>query len=388
MSTAPSPRVALVHDWLTGMRGGEAVLEAIAELFPDAPIYTLLAYPEKLSPALRGRDLRSSWMQRLPGVEKKYRHYLPLMPAAIESLDLRGYDLIISSSHCVAKGIRKKSGAFHLSYVHAPMRYMWDRFEDYFGPGRAGWITRSAALSLRPVLQSWDRRSSLGVDAFISNSAFIGSQVERIYGRTSAVVHPFADLSRFAKRERRPEGFYLMVGAFAPYKRVDLAIEACQRLGLPLKIVGSGQDEKRLRSLAGPAVEFLGSCSDDEVAQLYSRAKAFLFPGIEDFGITPVEAMSSGVPVIAFGQGGALETVTPETGRFFFEPTVDALVQCLEQFEAEERTRGSSGHEALWRACRERAGHFTRRRFQEEFVSVLRNQVRDKSVLASLKSGW
>ena len=214
--TSPSssaPRVALVHDWLTGMRGGEAVLEAIAELFPEAPIFTLLAYPDKLSPALRSRELKTSWMQRLPNAEHRYRHYLPLMPAAIESLDLSEYDLIISSSHCVAKGIRKKPGAFHLSYIHAPMRYMWDRFEDYFGPGRAGWLTRAGALSLRPLLQSWDLRSSRGVDAFVSNSAFIGAQVERIYGVRSSVVHPFANLSRFSAGPRRPEEFYLMGGA-------------------------------------------------------------------------------------------------------------------------------------------------------------------------------
>jgi glycosyltransferase involved in cell wall biosynthesis len=374
-----APKVALVHDWLTGMRGGEAVLEAIAELFPQAPIFTLLAYPEKLSPALRSRELKTSWMQRLPDAERRYRHYLPLMPAAIESLDLSEYDLVISSSHCVAKGVRKKPGAFHLSYIHAPMRYIWDRFEDYFGPGRSGWITRAAALSLRPLLQSWDLRSSRGVDAFVSNSAFIGAQVERIYGTPAAVVHPFANLSRFSALARRPEDFYLMVGAFAPYKRVDIAIEACNRLGLSLKIVGSGQDERRLRELAGPTVEFLGSCTDDEVSTLYSRAKAFLFPGVEDFGITPIEAMASGVPVIALGQGGALETVTAKTGRFFAEPTVEALAECLQNFEAEEKRCSPADREALWQACRDRAAHFTRERFQKDFVTILR---------ARLPEGW
>jgi glycosyltransferase involved in cell wall biosynthesis len=373
LSSLSSARVALVHDWLTGMRGGEAVLEAIAELFPSAPIFTLLSYPEKLSPSLRAREIHSSWLQRLPGAEKRYRHYLPLMPQAIESLDLRDYDLILSSSHCVAKGVRKGAGAFHLSYVHAPMRYIWDRFEDYFGPGRAGVVTRLGARILRPGLQSWDRHSSRGVDAYISNSHFIAEQVRRIYGRESAVVHPFADLSRFLDRPRRAEDFYLMLGAFAPYKRVDLAIEVFNELQLPLKIIGSGQDEGRLRSLAGPRVEFLGACTDEQVAEWLSKCRALIFPGVEDFGITPIEAMAAGAPVIALGQGGVgvLETVTAETGLFFDRPAHESLREAILHWEARRPDFELS--------CRARAQQFTRERFQREFLAILEREWRART---------
>ncbi|MBU6376701.1 MAG: glycosyltransferase, partial [Bdellovibrionales bacterium] len=328
-----SARVAIVHDWLTGMRGGEAVLEAIAELFPEAPIFTLLAYPERLSNGLRSRKIVTSWLQNLPAAESRYRHYLPLMPFAVESLDLSGYDLILSSSHCVAKGVKVDPQAFHLSYIHAPMRYVWERFDDYFGPGRSGWLTRLGARVLRSWLQSWDLRSSRGVSTFISNSQFIADQVERIYGRKSFVVHPFADLDRFLQKTRQAADFYLIVGAFAPYKRVDLAIEVFNELRLPLKIIGSGQDEDRLRALAGPTVEFLGSCSDSEVAQALSNCRALIFPGVEDFGITPIEAMAAGAPVIALGQGGAKESVTSETGMFFPEPTKQSLQSAVMQWE-------------------------------------------------------
>lgn len=361
-------KVALVHDWLTGMRGGEAVLEAIAELFPDAPIYTLIAFPEKLSPALRSREIRTSWLQKMPWVESRYRHYLPLMPWAIESLDLSAYELVISSSHCVAKGIQKGSGARHVSYLHAPMRYMWDRFEDYFGPAKAGFFTRAVARLLRPWLQAWDRNSSRGVDQLIVNSGFIGEQARRIYGMDSTILHPFVNLERFLRLQRVPESFYLMVGAFAPYKRVDLAIEVFNELKLPLWIVGSGQEEARLREMAGPTIRFLGSCDDHTVAELYSKCRAFVFPGVEDFGITPLEAMASGAPVIAFKMGGALETVTSETGLFFDRQTPESLKSAVLRSESQEWLAGSDSRE---QACRIRARDFSKEAFKKRFLAAV-----------------
>ncbi len=359
-------RVALVHDWLNGMRGGEAVLEAILELFPQAEIFTLVAEPDKISRALRRPKLHTSFLQRLPGGVRKYRHFLPLMPNAIESLKLRGFDLVISSSHCVAKGVRKPTGAFHLSYVHAPMRYIWDRYEDYFGPGRASIPVRTAARLARGRLQRWDIATSSPerVDHILCNSRFIAERVKEFWGRDSEVVHPFADLARFSS-PRLPGRNYIMVGAFAPYKRVDLAVEAFNRMSLPLLIIGSGQDEMRLRAMAGPTVEFLGALSNAAITDLYAKARAFVFPGLEDFGITPVEALSAGCPVIAFGEGGAAETVTEETGVFFRPQTVEALIEAVGRIE--------SGSLAISEtACRARASHFSRERFQREFMASLK----------------
>jgi len=360
-------KVALVHDWLTGMRGGEYVLEAIAELFPGADVFTLISIPGKLSPALARLPIQTSWLQRVPGAEERYRTLLPLMPFAISSFNLDGYDLVISSSHCVAKGIRKAAGAVHISYVHAPMRYMWARFDEYFGPGQAAPHVRLAATLFRPFLRWWDRRVSVParVDAVIANSHYIAGQIKTAYGRESLVIHPFADLSRFSA-PRRPGADYLIVGAFAPYKRVDLAIEAFNRLKLPLAIVGSGQDERKLRQLAGPTVRFLGALSNDEIAALYANCRAFVFPGAEDFGITPVEAMSAGAPVIAFAEGGALETVTPRTGVLFQPQTVEGIMEAVLKIEtvavkiSEADSRG-------------RAAEFSKARFQKEFASAVRN---------------
>jgi glycosyltransferase involved in cell wall biosynthesis len=359
-------KVALVHDWLTGMRGGEYVLEAISELVPQSGIFTLVAAPDRLSPALSRLPIHTSYLQKFPGATERYRHLLPLMPSAIESFDLSRFELIISSSHCVAKGVRKAPGAVHVSYVHAPMRYMWDRFDEYFGPGKASLPVRAAATALRSRLQDWDRRVSQPdrVDALVANSEFIAAQVRAAYGREAQVVYPFAELGRF-NRPRRPGPDYLMVGAFAPYKRVDLAIEVFNRLRLPLKIVGGGQEQERLRLVAGSTIEFLGALSNEEIAERYSSCRAFIFPGKEDFGITPLEAMASGAPVIAFREGGAAETVTERTGVFFTAQTIDALLNAVNAIE--------SGAAAIQEAdCRARAAEFSRERFQRELASAIK----------------
>lgn len=370
MKAFTSLRVALVHDWLTGVRGGEVVLSAIAELFPKADLFTLLFVPGTLTPELSLLKRHTSWLQRVPQIEKRYRYFLPFFPQAIESLDLTGFDLIISSSHCVAKGIRKPPGSVHVSYIHAPMRYMWDRFEDYFGKDRASWGLRLAAQKARPFLQRWDQRVSTPerIDHCIANSHFIAGQVRQLYGRPeTTVIHPFVEASRF-RQPRQRGSFYLMVSALVPYKRVDLAIEAFRSLNHPLYIVGTGPEAKRLKRQAPPHVEFFGSLSRGALADFYSKCRALIFPGIEDFGITPLEAMAAGAPVIAYGEGGVLETVTAETGLFFTPQTAEALRLAVLEYE-------QAVSQFSEEACRKRASQFTRERFQEQLLNTLAVQL-------------
>lgn len=315
------------------------MLAAMAELFPAAPIATLFHEKGAMSAAVEAHPISTSWLDRLPGARARHRHALPLMPLAIRSLSLPDVDLVISSSHCVAKAIPVPPGARHLSYVHAPLRYMWDRFDDYFGPGRASWPVRLGARLLRPGLRAWDVASSKGVDRFVANSQHVARQIAQRYHRDARVIHPPVELERFIREPLEGVGrggYFLWVGALAPYKRVDLAIEAFRRLGLPLWIAGSGQSAQWLEHLP-PNVKALGQVPDEALPQLYREARALVFPGVEDFGITPLEAQASGRPVIAFADGGALETVTPRTGLLFPEQSVSGLVHALESFDAFER---------------------------------------------------
>jgi glycosyltransferase involved in cell wall biosynthesis len=359
-------RVALVHDWLTGMRGGERVLEVFCELFPHADLYTLVAQPERMSPPIARMRIHPSFLQKLPLGVKHYRFLLPLYPLAITRFQLAGYDLVLSSSHAVAKGVPIAPDTLHVCYLHAPMRYMWDGFPDYFGPGKARWPVRLAAHAVRGAMQAWDVRSSRGVHRFLVNSRHVQEQAQRWYGRGSTVVHPPVDLARFRNDVPRPsrESFYLMVGAFAPNKRVDQAILAFNRLGLPLTIVGSGPGEARCRALAGPTVTFLGEQDDGAIAALYRRARAFVFPGVDDFGITPLEAQACGTPVIANAAGGALETVTPQTGILYPGPGAEALAQAVRQFEAEPRRFRPED-------CQANVARFGRERFRAQITAAL-----------------
>ena len=327
-------RVALVHDWLTGLRGGERVLQAICELYPEADLFTLVHVPGSCGPVIESRRITTSFLQRLPRAGRWYRHFLPLFPIAIESLDLRGYDLVISTSHAVAKGCRPAPGARHVSYVHTPMRYVWDQFDAYFGPGRAGPLTRLAARAIAPSLRRWDVRSTSRVHGLIANSRFVSQRMQRVWGRSAdAVVYPPVETFRFepaadlTAAEKGPGGYALIVSALVPYKRVELAVEAFTRLRRRLVVAGDGPELARLRAAAGPTVEFLGGVRHEELPRLYARAAFFVLPGEEDFGIAPVESQAAGRPVLALGRGGALETVVPgRTGMFFEEPTVDSLL--------------------------------------------------------------
>ena len=366
MLTNPPLRVAIVHDWLTGYRGGERVLEALLELFPEAELFTLIHTPNKLPHSLRRNLTHVSYLNRFPKVERYYRYLLPLMPSAIESFDLNHFDLVFSSSHCVAKGIIPAPDALHITYCYTPMRYAWDKFFDYFGKGS---LASFFSLLMSP-LRTWDVASSARVDHFIACSQWVKQRIAKYYRRQASVVYPFVDLETFfTDPNDEKESYYLVVSAFAPYKRIDLAIQACQKLGKPLWIVGDGQDKKPLQALAGPNVTFLGGIGNSELRKIYAGAKALLFPGEEDFGITPLEAMASGTPVIAYGRGGALETVVEgKTGIFFPHQTVESLVSAIETFERQKNEFQRSD-------CRAQAEHFSKKHFQSEILKLLESWI-------------
>ena len=326
-------KVALVHDWLTGLRGGERVLEQLCLMYPDADVFTLVHVPGSCGPIIERHRIRTSFLDRLP--KRTYRHYLPLFPLAIERFDLSEYELVISTSHAVAKGCRPAPGAAHVAYVHTPMRYVWDQFEAYFGPGRAGWVTRLAAHATAPLLRRWDVSSTRRVHGIVANSRFVAARIERYWARNvDAVVYPPVDTSRFVPAAEGPDEYALIVSALVPYKRVELAVSAFSRLKRPLWIAGDGPERRRLEAAAGKSVRFLGAVRHDELPRLFARARFFVLPGEEDFGIAPVEAQAAGRPVLALARGGALETVIDgETGVLFPEPTVESLVAGVEAMD-------------------------------------------------------
>jgi glycosyltransferase involved in cell wall biosynthesis len=328
-------KVVLLHDWLTGYRGGERVLDAIAELFPEAPLYTLVYKKGSTSPLIENRKIVTSFLNHLPHIEENYRKFLPLFPLAASKLKIEEADLVISSSHCVIKGVQKPPGAKHLCYIHSPMRYIYDQFDSYFG-GETKLPIKMAAHLVRPYLQTWDYISNTNVDHFVANAHFVAERVRFFYGREPSVIHPFVDLNDFRPLQKIPalkKNYFLMVTAFAPNKRVDLAIKAFNELGLNLKIVGSGQQESELQKMAGNTVEFLGNLSRNEIIGLMREAQAFIFPGVEDFGITPLESLAAGTPVIAYKFGGVLETLNDEVAHFFEEPTKESLKKALQDFD-------------------------------------------------------
>lgn len=308
MAGPRAQKVALVHDWLTGMRGGERVLERIARLYPGAPLYTLVHRKGGVSAELESHPIHTSFLQALPGATEKYRWFLPLFPQAIESFDLSGFDAVVSTSHAVAKGVLSRPGAPHLSYVHTPMRYIWELEGQYFPPERFGGPAGAFVRHTCSRLRKWDVATAHRPTALVANARFVAERIRRHWNRDAQVVHPCVAVERFTPREG-PREYFLIAGAFAPYKRLDLALEAFGRLGLPLVVAGDGQDAARLRAMAPANAKFVSVNGDAHMAQLFEGARALVFPGEEDFGIMPVEAMAAGCPVIAFGRGGALETV-------------------------------------------------------------------------------
>ncbi len=348
------------------MRGGEKVLETLCEMFPEAPLYTLLHNRGTVSASIERHPIHTSFLQRLPGVARSYRHYLPLYPLAVRQLDLRGYDFVISSSHAVAKSVRA-SPARHLCYCHSPMRYAWDQFDTYFGPERVGRI--ASALVYRPILGGlarWDAATASRVDRFVANSGYVAQRIRRYYKRDATVVHPPVDTEFFRPGTSPAHAHYLIVSALVPYKRVDLAIRACGQIGASLRIVGHGPEQLALQSLAGATgakVTFLGAPSNEELRDQYRTARAVLLPGEEDFGIVPVEAQACGTPVVAFGRGGACETVVPgQTGLFFGEASPASLAQAL---QALETTTFDAD------VIRRHAERFSRARFAAELRQVV-----------------
>jgi len=326
--THPS-KVLLGHDWLTGMRGGERVLELLCETFPDAELFTLIHNEKAVSEQISKHVSATSWLQHIPGIFKYYRYALPLFPKAIESIRIPEADLLITTNHCVAKGLQKHKNTRHLCYCFTPMRYAWLFFDEYFGGNKIKKMTLSPILS---YLRKWDLQSTEKVDRFVAISAHIQKRIEKFYHRPSDIVYPPVDTQRLTPQNNSDQDFDLIVSALVPYKRVDLAVDAYNQLKRPLKIVGTGTEYEILKEKAGNNITFEGWQSDETIKQMYQQCRCLIFPGEEDFGIVPVEAQACGRPVVAYAKGGALETVQDgKTGIFFSQQTVESLIEGIEK---------------------------------------------------------
>jgi glycosyltransferase involved in cell wall biosynthesis len=364
--TGQRVKTALLHHWLVGMRGGERVLEAMAEIFPEADILTLVAERSALSDALRRRKILASWLDAIPFSRRLYPRLLPLHPAAFADLDLRRYDLVTTSDSALAKCARARVDALHVCYCHSPPRYLWDLADEYLA--HAGVAARVAARFTFPRLRRIDAEAARHIDHFIANSQCVRDRIERHYGRSAVVIHPPVDAFEIPA-DCETGDYYLVVGQLVAYKRTALAIEAAQRAGRRLVVIGIGPEMKRLRRLAGESVQFLGWQSDESVRRHMASCKALLFPGEEDFGIVPLECQMAGRPVIAYGKGGALETVIENrTGIFFERQTPDCLADAIREFEAHD-TRMTPD------ACRAQAMRFERDVFMKKFRDFIRERI-------------
>lgn len=364
-------RVAIVHYWFVSKGGGENVVESLAEIFPQADLFALVAEPERLPASLRGRTLHTSFLQKIPWARKFHRHFLLLHPMALEQFDLSGYDLVLSSESGPAKGVITQAGTCHVCYCHSPMRYLWDMQGQYKATMNP--IVRAVYTVVSSWMRVWDLATASRVDYFVANSNFVASRIRKVYRRESRVIYPPVDVTS-GSPQHDPGEFYLCVGRLVDYKRTELAVEACSRLGRRLKVVGQGPQLQKLKNIAGPTVDFVGFQSDNELRDSYARCRALLFPGEEDFGIVPVEAQSFGRPVIAYASGGSLETVRgnwpnksftgAETGIFFTEQSASSMEEAILRFESLERSFSPQ-------AISTHAGQFRTSRFQVEMLDFL-----------------
>ena len=360
--------LALVHDWLNQIGGAEDVLQTLVDFYPHSPVYTSIYAPDLMPDVYRTWDIRTLWLDRMPGIHRHHQPYLPLYPLAWGGADLSEYDVILSNKSGFCHGLQQGDSALHICYCLAPTRYVW-QFEHYIA--REG-LGRGVELALRPLvsaLKRWDYAAAQRVNHFIAISTDIQNRIRQFYDRESAIIFPPVDTQRFAAAASDDvDDYFLIVSRLIPYKRIDLAVQAATRLNLPLKIGGKGRDMDRLREMAGPTVEFLGYVPDDELPDLMARCKAFLFPGLEDFGITPVQAEAAGRPVIAYGGGGALDTVIPgETGQHFAEMTVDSLTEAMAAFDADDYDP---------RHIQQHAARFDTSVFRDQLMAYI-NQARD-----------
>ncbi len=363
-------KVALVHDYLIHQGGSENCVEALLEMFPQAPVYTCYFSPETMPERWRRRDIRTSFLQRLPLGKKNYQdrlqYFLPLMPLAYESLDLSGYDLVLSSSHAFAKGVLTRVNTLHLSYIHTPTRYLWDLNQEYTRDYRGGALKRALLPVALHYLRLWDFQAAQRPYHLMANSRYVARRVATYYRRPATVINPPVDVDYFTVIPNPREDYYLITSRWVPYKRADLAIQAFNQLGLRLLVVGDGPELPKLQAQAGRTIEFLPYQPREALRDLIANCRALVFPSEEDFGILPVEAMACGRPVIAFGRGGALETVLPAvTGLHFPEQTVAALVQAIRVGEAQ-----------AWdaRRIRQHSEQFSRQRYQERIKDLIDTQ--------------
>jgi glycosyltransferase involved in cell wall biosynthesis len=373
-------RIAIVHYWFVSRRGGERVVETMAKMFRGADLFFVVADPGKLSPSLREHSIKTSFLQNFPGSKRWHRHFLPLYPLALEQFDLRNYDLVLSSESGPAKGVITSATTCHVCYCHSPMRYLWDFYHAYRNGRSMDAISRPIFGLASHYLRLWDAASARRVDHFVANSRTVAARIRKHYGREAAVIHPPVEVGS-GYLASRIDDYYLAVGQLVDYKRMDLAIEACNRLGRRLHIVGEGEQYRRLRRLAGPSIVFCGALSDNDLYEQYAHCRALLFPGEEDFGIVPVEAMSFGRPVLAYGRGGATETVrgfyadgptpaAPCSGVFFRQQTAESLMEAILAFENVEREFSP----ALIKKSAER---FDESQFRERFGEYLVERLRE-----------
>jgi len=356
-------KIALVHYWLTGMRGGEKVVQSICNIFPDIDIYTLVYNRDKISDKINSHRITTSFIQKLPLAKSKYQNYLPFMPVAIEQFDLSGYDLVISSESGIAKGVLTKPETCHICYCHSPMRYLWNMYFDYMKNEKPGFFKRNFISWYFNYLRVWDLASASRVDYFISNSHNVKNRIRKYYRRDAEVIYPPVDIENFKPGSRKKD-YYLIVSQLVSYKRIDIAVEAFNKLGRELLIIGEGPELKNLKKRAKSNIKFIGWADSAELASYYTEARAFIFPGEEDFGITPVEAQASGTPVIGYGKGGVLETVKDgETGVLFDDQDPYSLAGAVEIFESSDIGPSEK--------IRENSEKFSTEKFEERFKSFI-----------------